>query len=48
MHMYILFKKYKIYTKILKNALTCFDHTIILREHTYFYLQTCCHSTMVT
>jgi len=32
MHIYVIFKKSKIYIKILKNALTCFDHTIILRE----------------
>jgi hypothetical protein len=35
-HIHILFKKSKIYIKTFKNAPTCFDHTIILREHILF------------
>ena len=35
MHVYS-FNKSKIHIKTLKNAPTCFDHTVILREHTLF------------
>ena len=34
MHIYMLFNKSKIYNKTLKTPPTCFDHMIILREHT--------------